>query len=164
MKPMRNPVIGWNVRPARYSSGSIRRSSITCGVIQPAQTFSRGNVALSMTATSAPACRSVQAQVEPAGPPPTMSTSHLSTIMTASTAHARPRNGVAVASREDHLKELHASGGECGARAREIELPRAHERFVEHRRDMAGGAVEPVVPVLQGLRVVQPQVFDVEDR
>jgi hypothetical protein len=49
----------------------------TCGVIQPAQTLSRGNVAASTTSTSRPAWRNRHAQVEPAGPPPTIRASHV---------------------------------------------------------------------------------------
>lgn len=48
------------------------RSSNTAGVIHPAQTLSRGNVALSMTIASQPRFRSAQAHAEPAGPPPTI--------------------------------------------------------------------------------------------
>ena len=70
------PVIGWNVRPRRYSSMSRFKSVTTCGVIHPAQTLSRGNTAASTTITSRPARRSAHAQVDPAGPPPTMSASH----------------------------------------------------------------------------------------
>ena len=57
-------------RPARYSSVSSRSVSTTAGVTHPAHTLSRGKSRLSMTATSRPARRSCQAQVEPAGPPP----------------------------------------------------------------------------------------------
>src|SRR5258708_499862 len=51
---------------------------MTCGVIHPAQTLSRGNTAASATTTSSPSCRNARAHDDPAGPPPTISTSHMS--------------------------------------------------------------------------------------
>src|SRR5262249_1432524 len=51
---------------------------MTGGVIQPAHTLSRGKFARSTIRTSSPECCSAHAQEDPAGPPPTISTSQWS--------------------------------------------------------------------------------------
>ena len=105
MRPVRNAVIGWSVRPPRrYSSGSTRHSSKTCGVTQPAQGLSRGNTALSRTRTSRPASRSFRAEVEPAGPPPTTTASAVSIGRVQ--RRARPGHAVHARAREGNLEEL----------------------------------------------------------
>src|SRR4029077_2367385 len=73
----------------------------------------------------------------------------------------RPGDAVVAAAREDDLEQLQRAGGEGGLRSREVEVPRAHEPIVEHRRDVGRGAQEPAAPVLERLRVVQPQVLHV---
>src|SRR5262245_55576822 len=91
-------------------------SSTTDGVIQPAQTLSRGNDARSMTTTSSPALRSFHAHVEPAGPPPMTNASQRSTVVvdvpaiSDVAAGARVRDGVARTWNENHLEQLHAPG------------------------------------------------------
>src|SRR5690606_16258536 len=95
-----------------YCSRSISRSSTTSGVIQPAQSFVRGNSVRSRTRTSSPACTSFHAQVEPAGPPPTTMTSACCTgrllrrrqrlVLVA----PRPRHVVVAVGGEQHLVEL----------------------------------------------------------
>jgi hypothetical protein len=47
-------------------------------VIHPPQILSRGKICRSSIATSNPELRSLQAQDDPAGPPPTIRTSHAS--------------------------------------------------------------------------------------
>ena len=59
-----------------YLFRSISRASSTAGVIHPPQILSRGNTCLSRIMVSRPDRRSSHAQDEPAGPPPTIRTSH----------------------------------------------------------------------------------------
>src|SRR5262245_1901548 len=77
MRLVQNAVIGPSTRPSPYSFGSISSISNTGGVIQPAQGLSRGKIFRSRISTLKPAWQSAQAQEEPAGPPPTINTSHL---------------------------------------------------------------------------------------
>src|ERR1035441_1826183 len=55
-------------------------ASNTRGVIHPPQSLLRGKVLRSISSVSSPDCRSPQAQEDPAGPPPTIKTSHESII------------------------------------------------------------------------------------
>src|ERR1017187_5139563 len=80
MRPTVNPVMGWRILVRPYSSGLTRSMWKTAGVIQPPQTLSRGNLPLSRTSTSSPEDRSPQAQEDPAGPAPTIKTSHESMV------------------------------------------------------------------------------------
>jgi hypothetical protein len=60
-----------------------------------------------------PCRRSFHAQADPAGPPPAISTSHLSTtIDLASTADAGEWDGGSTAAREQNLKQLKRAGPE----------------------------------------------------
>src|SRR6202158_5643547 len=61
-----------------YSCRSISSSSATGGVIHPPHTLSRGKVCRSRITTRKPESRSFQAQELPAGPAPTIRTSHAS--------------------------------------------------------------------------------------
>src|SRR6266404_1582110 len=65
-------------RTREYSSRSISSSSTTGGVIHPPHTLSRGKVWRSKITTRKPESRSFQAQEVPAGPAPTIRTSHAS--------------------------------------------------------------------------------------
>src|SRR5689334_634476 len=103
---------------------SISRSRTTSGVIQPAQSFRRGNTSLSSTRTSAPPRIRRHAADEPAGPPPTTATSQ---VITAIQVRPCPGDIVVVARREQHLKQLHRAGGKRGEGAGEIEAPHAYE-------------------------------------
>src|SRR5687767_14627146 len=114
---------------------SISRSRTTSGVIQPAQSFRRGNVSLSSTRTLAPPRRRRRAAVEPAGPPPTIKTSTLCTSgfrRSAIEVLARPGHVVVLFRSEHDLEELQRAGGEAGDRSGEIEAPHALELLVEH--------------------------------
>src|SRR5262245_8909292 len=169
MTPARNPRIVCSVRPRAYSSRSSERSVTTCGVIQPAHTLSRGNTALSTTTTSAPASRSLRAQEDPPGPPPTIRTSQVSIRTKCPTrdsqsAHTSPWDLVALFPREHHLKQLHPPGSKGHLRACEIQAPGAHEHLVEHPRHDIRRVVEAVQPVVERFLVVQAKVLDVEHR
>src|SRR5262245_31821404 len=98
---------------------------MTCGVIQPAHTLSRGKTARSMTTTSRPARRSARAEEDPAGPPPTIRTSQVSMSSLVSrpwslvfgpwvfrNLRARPGDLVAPAAGEQHLEQLQRAGRE----------------------------------------------------
>src|SRR5438552_791437 len=122
MVPVTNPVIRWNVRPALYSSMSSSRLLATCGVIHPAHGLSLGKPERSRTATSSPARVRARAQVEPAGPPPTMITSQCS-ITGPGESLARPGNRVAGGAREDDLEELHGARGKRRLRSGEVQAP-----------------------------------------
>src|SRR5207245_2078730 len=125
---VRKPVMGCSTRPRAYSSRSRASASTTPGVIHPAQTLSRGKTARSITTTSSPATRSRHAQVDPAGPPPTTTTS--AEVTSAVQLGARP--------------------GYLGRPTREGELeepaPLRRERAVDHP---AEGAVVLRADVLQ---------------
>src|SRR5262245_11592620 len=182
MTPARNPRIACSVRPWAYSARSSDRSDTACGVIQPAQTLSRGKTALSITTTSAPASRSFRAQEDPPGPPPTIRTSQPSmrmyrpsflasgvdhakepaAILDSQSAHTDPWDAVALLPRKRHLKQLHPSGSERHLRAGEIQTPGADENVVEHPRHDIRSIVEPVQPMVERLLIVQTKVFDVE--
>src|ERR1051326_5337626 len=56
--------------------GSISSACNTQGVIHPPHTLFRGNMALSRITTRNPEARKAQAHDDPAGPPPTIKTSH----------------------------------------------------------------------------------------
>src|SRR6202790_3487172 len=64
--------------PREYSRRSISSSSTTGGVIHPPHTLSRGKICRSRITTLKPESRSFQAQELPAGPAPTIRTSHAS--------------------------------------------------------------------------------------
>src|SRR4051812_14445120 len=112
---------------------------MTCGVIQPAQTLSRGNWLLSRISTSRPARRSCCAHDEPAGPPPTINTSQDSRVLIARSSLVdvgpRPRNLVVAARGEHHLEQLQLADRKRRLRAEQIQPPHTHEALVEHLRD-----------------------------
>src|SRR5215472_2422461 len=94
-------------------------SRTTSGVIQPAQSFSRGKLSRSSTSTSTPARLSFHAAVDPAGPAPTISTSQERTWVEARYRSGRvlvracPRDVVVARWREQHLEQLQATGAEA---------------------------------------------------
>src|SRR5271169_5746063 len=108
---------------------------MTAGVIQPAQILSRGKFCLSSTRTSRPALTSCQAQVEPAGPPPTIRTSQESARSLLIKVGARPRHVVVVLAREHYLEQLQLAALERRLRAGKIHAPDAHEALAIHFLD-----------------------------
>src|SRR5580700_2483822 len=122
-------------------------SSSTAGVIHPPQTLSRGKTCLSRMATSNPAFRSFQAQDEPAGPPPTIKTSHASIVCSGACPQGRrllPR------------KEARASTT-LALRAT-LRIP--PETIAASRC----GKPLSIAPMFQSLGVVEPQILNVEHR
>src|SRR6185312_62302 len=154
-----------------YSAGSISSSRTTSGVIQPAQSFRRGKRSLSSTSTSAPARFSFHAAVDPAGPPPTITTSRVFTLEALSSAcassgvqvRARGRDVVVLPRSENDLEELQRARSECGDRAGQVEPPHAHELLVEHAAHPLRARLEELEPVSERARIVQPQVLHIED-
>src|SRR5207245_6319577 len=144
---VRKPVMGCSTRPRAYSSRSRASASTTPGVIHPAQTLSRGKTARSITTTSSPATRSRHAQVDPAGPPPTTTTS--AEVTSAVQLGARP-GYLGRPTREGELEELEVAGQERDLGAGEVEPPGAHERLVEHLRHALGRLLEALAPVGEG--------------
>src|SRR5262245_8577480 len=115
MRLVRNPVIGWKILPLpAYSRASISNSSSTGGVIQPPQTLSRGNLPFSRSATSNPARISFQAQAEPAGPAPTIRTSHES-ISTPAWGPTRPGRGNLGSREPDYYRTERTQSGTTAA-------------------------------------------------
>src|SRR5262249_46092975 len=143
---------------------------MTGGVIQPAQVLSRGKDFLSRISTSRSAARSFQAQLDPAGPPPTMSTSQVTIANAFGPAltlgridlSARPRNGVVSGVGEGHLKELKHPRREAGQGTGEVQPPGADEAAIEHAFDRGSRAVEAAEPVFERLGIVQANVLHVE--
>src|SRR5260370_36090135 len=121
--------MGWNTRPGRYSSGSRPRSSRPAGVIQPPQGLSLGRVARSSTTTSRPASRSFHAQVEPAGPPPTITTSQVRMDRSAKWGRVKvgagPRDLVHGPTGEGDLEDLHRAAPQGRLRTRTVQPPAA---------------------------------------
>src|SRR5210317_704907 len=136
------------------------------GVTQPAHSLVRGKAARSRTSTLRPASRSLQAQVDPAGPPPTMMASAVCMLVPVRCSRilvvARPRYvGVAVR-REHDLEELQRTGLETGGRAGQVQAPHAHELFVVHVRHLVRRGFEVLEPRSTGACVVWPEIFDIE--
>src|SRR6056300_753258 len=104
------------------------------GVTQPAHNLVRGKVARSRTSTSRPASRSFQAQVDPAGPPPTTMASAVCMLVAVRRSRilivARPRYAIVAARREHDLEELQRAGLEARGRAGQVQAPHAHEILV----------------------------------
>src|SRR5215469_3309277 len=111
-------------------------SLTTSGVIQPAQSLSRGKLSRSSTSTSTPARLSFHAAVDPAGPAPTINTSQLRTGAQTRDAsgrvqvRARRRDVVVARWREQHPEQLQAAGAEGRHGARQVEPPHAHETLI----------------------------------
>src|SRR5437764_13848428 len=109
--------------------------STTAGVIQPAQVLSRGNAFLSRIRTSSPDARSAQAHAEPAGPPPTISTSQVVILrilispsgLAGIDMGTRPGHQVIGGRSKDDLEELDGTGGKARDRARQVQTPGPHE-------------------------------------
>ena len=84
------------------------------GVTQPAHNLVRGKTLRSSSMTSRPASRSFQAQVDPAGPPPTTMASATFTSIDPRTLRilvsAGPRYMVVCTRREQDLVELQRAG------------------------------------------------------
>src|SRR6185436_8783683 len=157
--PMRKPRIGCSTRSLAYSSRSSSSDATAAGVIQPAHTLSRGNSCLSMTSTSRPARHSCLAQVDPAGPPPTIRTSQVAadialTILPVVEAGPGPRHAIAAPASKQHLKELHFARAERRLRPAEVQAPGAHETLVVHLLHPVARGVEAPQPVFDRQRVV----------
>src|SRR5712671_3857551 len=73
-----NALVNARTAAREYSCRSISSSSTTGGVIHPPHTLSRGKICRSRITTLKPESRSFQAQELPAGPAPTIRTSHTS--------------------------------------------------------------------------------------
>src|SRR5271154_5196890 len=150
-----------------YSSTLNPRSRSTCGVTQPAKSFSRGKTSRSSTSTSAPPSFSRLAAADPAGPPPTTMTSAVRMLEPASVLiHelAGQRDIVILLCREQHLKQLQGAAFEGRGRAGQIQPPHAHEVLVKHRaHSLLGGGIT-LQPMAQRQRVVQADVLDIEHR
>src|SRR5258708_13775092 len=160
--------MGRNTRPFRYSSVSRLRSSRTAGVIQPPQGLSLGRVARSSTTTSRPASRSFHAQVEPAGPPPTITTSQVRMDSSANRVRVKvgagSRDLVHGPTGEGDLEELHRAAPEGGLRTRKVQPPGAQEGEAKGSGYRLRGCLQAATPVLERPRVVEAQLLDVEYR
>src|SRR6185369_635977 len=65
---------------------------------------------------------------------------------------------------EDDLEQLHPAGGKGGLRAGKVQLPRPFKIRSVLRAHLFFGILEARAPVRDRPRVVQPQVFDIDDR
>src|SRR5512137_2862617 len=151
--------------PRPYSSLSIASAARTCGVIHPAHGLSLGNASLSRSSTSSPPCRSLPAQVEPAGPPPTTRTSQLSITTPRGCGEMGAGQGDEVVgrAREDDLEQLQEANPEIGDAAGKVKPPGADKGLIEHLPDLLAVLFEALQPLFAGSSVVQAQVFHVED-
>src|SRR6185369_17571722 len=143
---------------------SMPSSWTTSGVIQPAHNFRRGNRSRSRMSTSMPARRSFHAAAAPAGPPPTISTSHERMAASARVqVRAGQGNVVALARGEHHLEKLQRAGREGRHGTCQVQAPHAHELLIEHLPHALAGILVKDEPVTQRARVVQTQILDIED-
>src|SRR3569833_559918 len=149
-----------------YVFGSSSRSRRTSGVIQPAHSLSRGKLSLSRSTTSTPRATSSRAAADPAGPPPTISTSQVRTVYRSTSVDivASPGHVVALSRRKQHLEQLQRAGSERGDGAGEIQPPHTDELLVKHLRNLVARPVVQIHPMTQRTCVVQPDVLDVQNR
>ena len=77
---------------------------------------------------------------------------------------AGPRNLLTSRPRKDYLKKLQSAGAESRNRPGQIEPPGSHEIRTEHFLYLVGGFLKPIQPAFQGPRIMEPQIFDIEDR
>src|SRR6185312_13131534 len=171
-------------RSSSQASNSKRRiecctqGTFTCSPLQWACSFAKvrnlcgySAGSISSTSTSAPACFSFHAAVDPAGPPPTITTSRVFTLEALSSAcassgvqvRARGRDVVVLPRSENDLEELQRARGECGDRAGEVQPPHTHEFIVEHAAHALRARLEELEPVSERARIVQPQVLHIEN-
>src|SRR5262245_13319958 len=78
--------------------------------------------------------------------------------------HTYPWNRVAAASGEHDLRQLHPTRQERRLRSGQVEMPGADKRIVEVAAHLFGCVGETLEPVVQGLRVVEAEVLDVQNR
>lgn len=76
---------------------------------------------------------------------------------------ASPGNLLASRPRKDYLKKLQGAGAESRNRPGEIKPPRSHEMRTEHFTYLIGRFLKSIQPIFQGPRIMQPQIFDIED-